>query len=185
MNQTWNGIERRQIQRAKAEGLVASMSPGVLKAQPTDVLLHELLVHKIELEMQNEELRQSYAALVEARNRYLDLYNFAPVSYITVTREDVISEINLSGAEMLGVERDKLINQRFSRFIAPQDSDQWYREFLKMMEAPVEEKQAFRLWMRCHDGRLFQARLDCLRRVCSEKLPILRIAVTDFGRAEE
>jgi PAS domain S-box-containing protein len=185
MNEEWRGIERRKNQRAEAEHLVANLSPELLKANPAEVLLHELLVHKVELEMQNEELRQSHNALLEARNRYLDLYNFAPISYITVTREDAISEINLSGAEMLGVERDKLINQRFSRFVAPQDSDQWHREFMKIMEAANEEKHAFRLVMKSNDGAFFQARLDCLRRESSEHSPILRIALTNLSKACE
>ncbi len=186
MNQElWHGIERRKAQRAMAEKLVASLSPKAIVAQPAEVLLHELLVHKVELEMQNEELRLSHNALLDARNRYLDLYNFALVSYITVTREDVISDINLCGAEMLGVEREQLLKQRFSRFIAPQDSDQWYLEFLRMMEAPSVEKQAFRLVMRSNDGGLFQARLDCLRRETLENTPILLFALTNLSKACE
>lgn len=183
MNQKWDGIERRQSLRAGAEALVVSLSPEEMTARPTDKLLHELLVHKIELEMQNEELRRTYLALEEALDRYRDLYEFAPIGYLTIDREDGISEINLTGAALLGVDRDKLINLRFSMFVAAENRDDWHRLFWNLMKSTHFEKQAFDLVMMRDDGSQFQARLDCLRWESSDAWPMLRVGLTDISES--
>ncbi|MEQ1779053.1 MAG: hypothetical protein ABL863_10980, partial [Nitrosomonas sp.] len=72
MNKKWNGIERRQLLRAEAEKMVGSFSEGANALNTTEMLLHELLVHKVELETQNEELRRAHAEMEEARDRYVD-----------------------------------------------------------------------------------------------------------------
>jgi len=181
MNQKWDGIERRISLRAEAETMVGSLSPAET-AQPAEILLHELLVHKVELEMQNEELRRAYSALEEARDRYIDLYDFAPIGYITINREGLISEINLTGSALLGVERIKLINRRFSRFVASQDKDLWHRLFMNMMEHGNNEKQEFSLEMTRADGSLFYAHFDCLRRETLDMPPMLRVALTNISK---
>lgn len=76
-------------------------------------LLHNLQVHQIELEMQNRQLRESQQELEEARDRYADLYNFAPVGYLTLNETGVVQEINLTGAAMLGTERLNIVGQPF------------------------------------------------------------------------
>ena len=83
-------------------------------------LVHELQVHQIELEMQNEELMQTRAELEAALRQYTDLYDFAPVGYFTLARDGTILQVNLAGANLLGVERGTLIKQRFGVFVADQ-----------------------------------------------------------------
>jgi len=186
MSRKWDGIERRKSLRTAAERMVVSLSPDKAEPQPqpqpTDVLVHELLVHKVELEIQNEELRRAHAAMEEARDRYADLYEFAPVSYITVNRDGMISEINLTGSALLGVERTKLIKRRFSQFVAPQDRDLWHRMFMNMIGPGKEEKQGFGLEMTRNDGSTFYAYLDCLRREYGAASPTLRVALTDISK---
>ena len=80
-------------------------------------MIHELQVHQIELEMQNEQLRQTQAELEAALTKYTDFYDFAPVAYLTLDERGLILEANLTAATMLGVER-----QRF----APAAGDQLY-----------------------------------------------------------
>jgi len=80
-------------------------------------LVHELQVHQIELEMQNAELRQARDELEKALENYTDLYDFAPVSYFSLDRNGTISAANLTGASLLGIERSRLIGQRFTQFI--------------------------------------------------------------------
>ena len=84
-------------------------------------LVHELQVHQIELEMQNEELQQARTEVEAWLERFTDLYEFAPVGYFTLGRDGLVSQVNLSGARLLGVERARLVGRRFGLFIADGD----------------------------------------------------------------
>jgi diguanylate cyclase (GGDEF)-like protein/PAS domain S-box-containing protein len=150
--------------------------------RPAEELLHELRVHQIELEMQNEELRDAQAALEEARDRYVDLYEFAPVGYITISRKGLIGEINLTGSALLGADRSKLIDRRFSMFVVSQLRERWHRLFLNMMEHSDAATQAFNLEMIRADGSSFYAHLDCLRKESMVGTPMLRLALTDISK---
>ena len=189
MKQIWDGIwdgkEKRKLLRTEAEALVSSLSPAEMTVRPDEVLLHELLVHKIELEMQNEELRRAHIAIEEARDRYVDLYEFAPVGYITISREALVSEINLTGCALLGVDRTKMIRRRFSNYVAPQDRDRWHRLFLNMMEHAEVEKQTCDLEMIRADKSIFYAHLDCLRRESVDAPPMLRLALVDISKLKQ
>jgi PAS domain S-box-containing protein len=182
MKQKWDGIEQRRTLRANAEVMVAGVAPAEEAARPADVLMHELLVHKVELEIQNEELRRAYAELEEAKDRYVSLYEFAPVGYVTLGREGLINEINLTGSALLGVDRAKLINRRFSSFIEADERDRWHRLFLNMMEQAEGEKKSFGLRMTNADGMMFPAHLNCLRRENAESAPVLWVALTDVSK---
>jgi len=81
-------------------------------------LLHELEVHQIELEMQNEELRRSRAEVEAWLEHYTELYDFAPVGYLTLARDGTIRKVNLACAKLLGVERVRLSGRRFGVFVA-------------------------------------------------------------------
>ncbi len=81
-------------------------------------LLHELEVHQIELEMQNEELREARAEIEAGLDRYADLYDFAPVGYFTLSPEGKILQLNLAGARLLGTERARLMDARFGSFVS-------------------------------------------------------------------
>ncbi|MBU1690180.1 MAG: PAS domain-containing protein [Gammaproteobacteria bacterium] len=94
--------------------------------QSESQLLHELQVHQIELEMQNIELREAQQRLEEARDLYADLYDFAPIGYLTLEGAGRIQEINLTGAEMLGDERANLIGKPFSARLALKDSQLFF-----------------------------------------------------------
>ena len=89
-------------------------------------LLHELQIHQIELEMQNRELREAQQRLEEARDRYADLYDFAPMGYLTLDESGRILEINLTGAAMLGDERANIIGKPFSARLALNDSQLFF-----------------------------------------------------------
>jgi PAS domain S-box-containing protein len=92
-------------------------------------LLHELDVHQIELEMQNEELRRSRDELEKSCNAYSELYDFAPVSYLTIDRAGAISTANLTASSLLGVERARLIGRRFGKYVAD-ESRAFFSDFL-------------------------------------------------------
>ncbi len=105
-------------------------------------ILHELQVHQIELEIQNEELRRTQSELEVARSRYYDLYDLAPVGYCTLSRKNLILKTNLAAANLLGMTRGELIKQPFSRFIIPEDQDIYYffRKQLFETEQPQESE---------------------------------------------
>lgn len=95
-----------------------------MKPAPTaDVLLHEVQVHQSELKRQIKELLRIQAALEDSRDQYIDFYDYAPVGYLTLDDMGVITEINLTGAALLGAERDKMIRQRLEHFVAPEDHE--------------------------------------------------------------
>ena len=83
----------------------------------------ELVRQLQELEMQNAALRASLKTHEKYRGRYLGLYEFSAIGYFALTRDGVISDINLAGATMLGEERNNLINRGFSVFVVPEDYD--------------------------------------------------------------
>lgn len=97
-----------------------------LSADEVALTLHELQVHQIELEMQNEELRGAQAELDATRARYFELYEMAPVCYCTVSPTGLILQANLTTSTLLGVPRDLLIDRPFSRLIFSEDQDHFY-----------------------------------------------------------
>jgi len=136
------------------------IDPG-LAGQASGELIHELQVHHIELEMQAEELRRAYLALEESRDRYIDLYDFAPVGYLTLTDKGFVSEANLTGALLLGIERKNLIKNRFSRLVAESDRDAWHRYFMGLLG--TTEKQACTLTLTRGNNGTFPARTESIR----------------------
>jgi len=170
-------------------GAEAQLARAPLTATPgrsDKELLHELQVYQIKLEMQNEELRRMHAALEESRDRYVDLYELAPVGYLTLTDTGTITEINLTGAALLGEERQGLVRRRFTRFIAAGDSDRWQRLFLNILRHG--DRQSCELTIDRGDGSSFNALLDCIRTGRTGEAHSVRIILTDITgrkRAEE
>jgi len=155
----------------------AGLSQEGLKAlSPEEMqhLLHELRVHQIELEIQNEELRRTQAELEAAKDRYFDLYDLAPVGYCTISEKGLILEANLTTATMLGVARAALIKQPLSRFILQEDQDIYYLHRKQLLEShsalqrdsvqgdsgPAGGPQACELRMVKEDGTIFWGFLD-------------------------
>ena len=105
--------------RAAAEARSKKQSAGRPSSSTTDVrrLQHELEVHQIELEMQNEELRAAQAIITQSLEQYTDLYDFAPVGYFTLTADGTICQLNLTGAELLGRERSRLVGTPFGALV--------------------------------------------------------------------
>ncbi len=127
---------RRQAEDIATREKVTS-SPDAREALSPDEalrMLHELRIHQIELEMQNEELRRAQEELEEARARYFDLYDLAPVGYFSISEKGLILEVNLTAANLLNTTRDTLVGQPLSRFILPEDQDIYYRHRKQLLE---------------------------------------------------
>ncbi|MDD5250635.1 MAG: ATP-binding protein [Rhodocyclaceae bacterium] len=162
--------------RAAAEARLPRAAAGAVPARPAEEVLHELQVHQIELEMQNETLRQTQIALEESRDRYVDLYEFAPVGYLTLSAEGLIAQINLTGATLLGMDRRKLPQRRFDAFVARADRDRWNQLFVGALHS--EARAQIELALQRHDGEVWQAHVDCLR--VAAAAPLLRVTLADI-----
>lgn len=154
-------------------------APGrVADPRSVDELTHELQVHQIELEMQNHELRAAQVALEAARDRYVDLYDFAPVGYLTVGHDGVIAEANLTAAGLLGLDRAELVSSRFARHVSPIDQDRWHRYAMSLSH--VGESRRIELVMRGRSVRDFHARIDGVRVATADGPPMSRITLIDI-----
>ena len=108
-------------------------------------IAHELRVHQIELEMQNEELRASQVALDTARAHYFDLYDLAPIGYCTVSEKGLITQANLAAASLLGISRGALVRQPLTRFIHRDDEDTYYLCQKSLIESGIPQACELRL----------------------------------------
>jgi len=147
-------------------------------AETTEKMLHELQVHQIELEMQNEQLRQAHLALEESRDRYLDLFKFAPVGYFTLTATGLIAEVNFVGAALLGVKRKKLLLRPFSRYVASECCDQFHLQISRLIHQ--DEQQRYDLQIKCENGESHYVHVDAARVKTEDGKITLRITLTDI-----
>jgi PAS domain S-box-containing protein len=109
-------------------------------AEDTARLVHKLQVHQIELEMQNEELKQARAKADELLAHYTDLYDFAPAGYLTLDREGAIRLVNLPSVQMLGIERSRLVKRRFGQFVAESDRRAFSDFLQKVFASEAKER---------------------------------------------
>ncbi|MFQ5436318.1 MAG: PAS domain-containing protein, partial [Anaerolineae bacterium] len=146
--------------RRRAEATWSGQAVDLSQLSPADLhhLVHELQVHQIELELQNEDLRQAQEQLAISQARYADLYDFAPVGYFTLDRKSMIQQANLTGADMLGVPRNELLQLPLSRFVAPDSQDDFYRHCRQTLQEG--EKQTCEILLVKKDGSVFYARLE-------------------------
>ncbi len=126
MNKKINETNKIAELRLRAEELAQRDALPQDESLSAAQTLHELRIYQIELEMQNEELRRAQAELDAEQARYFDLYNLAPVGYVTISEQGLILETNLTAATLLGMSRSALVKQRFSRFIFKEDADIFY-----------------------------------------------------------
>jgi diguanylate cyclase (GGDEF)-like protein/PAS domain S-box-containing protein len=142
-------------------------------------LLHELQVHQIELEMQNEQLRQTQLALEESNDRYFDLYEFAPIGYLCISNHGLISELNWKATAMFGLGRKQLLKHRFAEFIVDEDKGRWQRQFANMKELVSGEELSFDMRFTHNDGTMFYAGLNCMR-MDSDEQTMMRVTLLDI-----
>jgi diguanylate cyclase (GGDEF)-like protein/PAS domain S-box-containing protein len=138
-------------------------------------LVHELQVHQIELEMQNEELLRARAELEDWLKRFTDLYDFSPVGYFTLGRDGSVSQVNLSGAYLLGVERGQLVGRQFRLFVAEGDQSFFNTFFEQVFQRQV--KQVCEVTLRKKDAEPFWVQIEA---IASEDRQECRTAVIDI-----
>jgi PAS domain S-box-containing protein len=145
--------------------------------------LHELRVHQIELEMQNEELRLAQEQLEASRARYFDLYDLAPVGYCTLSEQGLILEANLTAATLLGTSRSELVKQSISRFIFKDDSDTYYLHRKRLFAAGEPQECELRLVK--PDGALSWAHLTGTAAQAEDGAPVCRVVLSDISARKQ
>lgn len=146
MNKKKHESRRSEDLRRRAEAYLSKKQPEPVQAVHEEdalALVHELQVHQVELEMQNEELRRVNIELDEALRQYSDLYEFAPIGYFTLNDRGVILSVNLAGAKLMGRERSNLIGAPFRAFVAPSSLAGFDAFCRKVLE--TREKQSFEI----------------------------------------
>ena len=145
---------------------------------PAERLSHELQVHQIELEMQNEALRHTHITLEETLDRFVDFYDCAPVGYLTISDTGSITELNLTCASLVGMTRRDILQHPFARFVMPEDADRWHLHFIGVLNS--DDKQDCELALSRGDGSQIHVRLDSLRFVKKGQAPTVRVVLTDI-----
>jgi PAS domain S-box-containing protein len=175
-----------QSLRGRAEGVAPTLAATALpQAQPLSydsmrALVHELQVHQVELEMQNEELRQTQLELHSARERYFDLYDLAPVGYCTVSAPGLILEANFTAAAMLELARSELVSKPVTRFILKADQDTYYRCRKALLDTGAA--QSCELQMVKRDGTPFWAHLQLSAAQDGAGAPVQRMVLSDVSQ---
>ena len=149
-----------------------------IRLREANCLIHELRVHQIELEMQNEEFRRAQNDLEISRSRYADLYDFAPLSYFTFDEQGRIIEVNLTGAKQLGIERISLIKAPFVAMVAESDMEVYLSHLKKIFD--TREDHTCEVRLKVKDGGEFYARLDSIFMESANGTVSCRTSVTDI-----
>ncbi len=155
-----NSKIRRRAEEKLKEATSGSEDLSGVSPENMTTLIHELRVHQIELKMQNDELRRIQQELEKARDRYSHLYDFAPVGYFTVSEKGTIEKVNLTGADMIGIERSALIGSPVSRFVFRDDQDIFYKHLQCLLKTETSQSCELRLVKK--DGHEFYSHMECI-----------------------
>jgi PAS domain S-box-containing protein len=165
--------------RRRAEERLVTEKPekGPRHEEDQKRLLHELQVHQIELEMQNEALREAQAGIEASQSKYSDFYDFAPVGFLTLDKKGLILELNLTATHLLGDGRAFLKGKPFSLFVPSDHQDALYLHKNKVLASA--EKQACDLVLKKKDGTLFHGHLESMA-VETDGHLVIRSVLTDI-----
>jgi PAS domain S-box-containing protein len=172
--------DQNRDRRFKAEGHLKGRSDSSeLRRLSADELIHELRVHQVELEMQNEELRRAHVELEKVRDHYRDLVDSAPLAYYTLNSAGMIADVNPAGVKLLGRDRKTLLGSGFSQFVA--DSSRGVFLACRTQATETGVLQNFELELVLPDGAGVSV-CAALSRVCDPDSgpPLLRMALTDI-----
>ena len=179
---TAEGISQLRCQAEERLSTTEPETAPLLTGEEAQRLYHELQVHQIEMEMQNEELRQSRNEVEAALEKYTDLYNFAPIGYFTLTRDTSINAVNLAGASLLGSESSRLIGRRFDLFVA-EDSRASFSSFLGKVFASEAKEVCEVALVKEGSSRLF-VQIEALTNILGDECRAAVIDISERRRAE-
>jgi PAS domain S-box-containing protein len=167
--------------RQRAETLLKGHSIDTEDLSNEDIqeLLHEIQVHQVELSKQNEQLRETQQRLEMSNSRYKDIFDFAPNGYFIIDRKGIILQVNLTGCQLLGLQRSELIGKPFSRYVTKESQDIYY---LARQKALLTTKtNVYELNIKRHDNTAFNAQLESIAIKDSDgEYSQLRTSITDI-----
>ena len=171
-------VEASKLRRKAEDSMQTDPAEMQLPRNQAETLrvLHELQIHQIELEMQNAELRQARDEAERALEMYSDLYDFAPVGYLTFDRDGLISSANLTVAKLLGMERSRLTGRRFSSFLGANASSNFIT-FIDRVFAS-QSKETCEVALQSGENPPHFARIEAVAKVSGEQC---RAAVIDIS----
>jgi len=178
-----NDLRRQAENATQVESIVVPENQDALSPEESRRLLHELRVHQIELEMQNDELRRAHAELDTSRARYFDMFDLAPMGYFTLSGKGLIMEANFAATTLLGVAKGILARQPLSRFILPEYQDIYYRHRKKLFETGIP--QTCELRMLRADNTPFWAQLDAFATNGAEGAAACRAVIIDITERKQ
>lgn len=167
-----------------AEATLAKYPPAAVPGD-TDVkrLLHNFQVQQIELKMQNEALREAQRDLETSRDRYANLYEFAPVGYLSLNHTGIIEQINLTAVKLLRMERIKLLHHSFFTLIPIEEQPRWMQLFVNVKKHG--DKGSMELNMRRGDGSMCYVQLDCDGKATGTSNDTIRLTITDISERRQ
>ena len=180
---TLRAAAEARLQAAVAAEASLQATVAASSAPPADAdllrLVHELQVHQIELEMQNESLRRAHLAMEEARDHYVEFYELAPVGYVSLTDKGRIVAANITAAELLGVDRKTLLGRRFDALVRADDRERCQQLFSSLLQSDASAQ--IELALERADAGMVHIRLDCRRAVLGGVLPVVHVALADIS----
>lgn len=178
-DEDWYGVLRERAKQ-RLQSLLDGTPVRLLSRSETTELIHELQIYQAELEIQNEELRRAHHALQEARDRFRDLWDFAPAGYLSVDRDGCILEANLTAAALLGVPRSALTGSRLFRWVHRDDRPAYQDHRTAVLEDGQDKHCEIRLV--CENGEDRYVRLDSVAVAdAGGRATGFRIALTDVS----
>ena len=176
-------IRERAEAKIASQNIQTSQSLQKISLDEAQKIVHELEVHQIELEMQNEELLKMQEELKKTKIRYFDLYDMAPVSYCTLNEKGLMQEVNLATSSLFDMQRHQLINQPLSNFIFHEDQDIYYLYHKKFFTS--NETQECELRMLKADKTLFWVHLSGTREANTDEEPSLYLIISDISERKK
>jgi diguanylate cyclase (GGDEF)-like protein/PAS domain S-box-containing protein len=195
MNENDNPEERHKLVssseelRKQAESIIKNKNlgnrgnMGIMFSEEIEKILHELQVHQVELEMQNDELRIKQMELDTARARYFDTYNLAPVGYCTLSRSSMIIEANKTAGVMFGTSREQMVEQPFFHFILKEDQDVYYLSWKKLLETGNPQECEIRMLR--HDTEIIWVQIVANLALNEEGESVFRVVMQDITERKQ
>jgi PAS domain-containing protein len=174
-------VAKRDALRETAQALL--LEPGKIfpGKHPTEILLNELILHKVELEMQIDELRRSTLAMEESRDRYLELYDQSPVGFITVDKDGTIRELNLTASWMLAITRPLTPSIRFTDYIDEAYLELFNHQFLEIMQHSNHALYAILIKVHRANTESFNVKLFFQKVERADAEPLVRLTVVELS----